>query len=383
MGQPASTTIALVGPMPPHRGGIAQYGLRLHQALRERFDTTAYAFKRQYPAWLYPGESDIDPDGERIDDPSVVYSIDSLNPFSWISTANAIIASRPTALVMQWWTVFWWPAFMLIALRVRKKGIPVILLCHNVVDHESSSWKEWLSATMLRMADGFIVHSSEHHDLLAARFPGHPLMHAPIPSYENHVRPSRQLVKRGRLELLFFGFLRPYKGLDVLLDALEILDDREVHLTVAGEAWSDCSETVARLQSLRGANVELHLKFVPGDVAAELFERADAVVLPYEKASGSAVVALAYNFDTPVIASRVGGLLDAVVDGETGIFFSPGNAHELADVLRKLDRTRLDGLARSVAQYRSQHGWGQFAEAVGTLANTTSLATDKDRELNG
>jgi len=370
-------TIALIGPMPPHRGGIAQYGLRLHQALRAGSDATTFAFKRQYPVWLYPGESDIDPDGERIEGDNVRYSIDSLNPLSWISTAHAIVALRPIAAVMQWWTVFWWPAFMLIALRLRSKGIPVILLCHNVVDHESSSWKEWLSTRMLGLADGFVVHSREHRSLLEARFPGRPIMQAPIPTYEDHAQSSHRLEKRGRLDLLFFGFLRPYKGLDVLLDALELLGDREVYLTVAGEAWDDCSDTVERLRRMEGNNLELHLEFVPGDLAAALFERADAVVLPYEKASGSAVVALAYNFDKPVVASRVGGLLDAVVEGETGVFFSPGNPRELADILSNLDRSRLAELARGVAQYRSSHGWSQFADAVGKLAQEVAHAPNK------
>ncbi|MCL1634628.1 glycosyltransferase [Luteimonas sp. SX5] len=363
-----SNAIALIGPMPPHRGGIAQYGLRLHQALRNRLDATTFAFKRQYPAWLYPGESDIDPGSERILDGNVRYIIDSLNPLTWFRAAEEIAALRPTAAVMQWWTVFWWPAFALIAIRLRGKGIPVILLCHNVVDHETSSWKEWLSTSILSLASGFIVHSNEHRDLLAARFVGRPIMQAAIPAYADHPQPSRKLAKRGRLDLLFFGFLRPYKGLDVLLDALELLDDREIYLTVAGEAWEDCAATVERMRKAAKDNLELHLEFVPADLAAALFDRADAVVLPYERASGSAVVALAYNFDKPVIASRVGGLLDAVVEGETGFFFSPGNPRELADILSALDRPRLQELAHGVASYRSSHGWDRFAEAVDDLA---------------
>lgn len=366
------TTVALIGPLPPHRGGIAQYGIRLHRALRERHSAVTYAFKRQYPRWLYPGASDIAPDGARVTDDGVLYRIDSLNPLSWIGTARAIGKLQPTALVIQWWTVFWWPAFMTIATLARWRRVPLILLCHNVVDHEASSWKERLSAAMMRMADGFIVHSREHRDLLAARYPRHPIMQAPIPSYENHVKAARQLPKRGRLELLFFGFLRPYKGLDTLLDALELLDDREVHLTVAGEAWSDSAATVERLRRIEGKNIELHLDFVSDEKAAELFDRADTVVLPYEAASGSAVVALAYDFDKPVIASRVGGLIDAVADGETGILFSPGNAGELAALLRGLDRDRTTSLAQGVARHKSPRGWTEFAESVAALAETVA-----------
>lgn len=369
------TTVALIGPLPPHRGGIAQYGIRLHRALRERHSAVTYAFKRQYPRWLYPGASDIAPGGARVTDDGVVYRIDSLNPLSWVGTARAIGALQPTALIIQWWTVFWWPAFMTIATLARRRRVPLILLCHNVVDHETSSWKERLSAAMMRMADGFIVHSREHRDLLATRFPRHPIMQAPIPSYDDHVKATRPLPKRGRLELLFFGFLRPYKGLDVLLDALELLEDREVHLTVAGEAWSDSAATVERLRRLEGKNVELHLDFVPDDTAAELFERADAVVLPYEAASGSAVVALAYDFDTPVIASRVGGLIDAVADGETGILFSPGDSDELASLLRGLDRDRTARLAQGVARHKGSRGWAEFAESVADLAKTVAAQT--------
>ena len=370
----SGTTIALIGPLPPHRGGIAQYGIRLHRALAERYSAATYAFTRQYPKWLYPGASDMASDGDRVTDRGVQYRIDSLNPLTWIATARTIASSQPTALIIQWWTVFWWPAFMTIAFFAKRRGVPLILLCHNVVDHESSSWKEHLSDSIMRMADGFIVHSSEHRDLLARRFPGRPMMQEPIPPYENHTRSNSALPKRGRLELLFFGFIRPYKGLDVLLDALDLLGDSEIHLTVAGESWADSASTVERLKRMAGRNVELHLDFVSDQLAADLFARADAVVLPYATASGSAVVAVAYDFEKPVIASRVGGWFDAVIDGQTGILFPAGNPDALAGTLKDLDRARLATLADGVAQHKRAHGWTEFADCVAKLATTISSA---------
>lgn len=381
-GAGADARIVLIGPMPPHRGGIAQYGLRLHRALESIAAVTTFAFARQYPRWLYPGPSDIDPDGARVDGTDVRYTIDSLKPWTWFRTASAIAGLRPRALVIQWWTVFWWPAFALIAALVRRKGIPVVLLCHNVVDHESAGWKERLSAWMLGLADGYVVHSSQHHALLQARFPGRPAMLAPIPAYDDHARPAAAPgPRRGRLELLFFGFLRPYKGLDVLLDALELLDDPQVHLTVAGEPWDDARATVARLQRMRGDRLDLHLEFVPAALAAELFERADAVVLPYLAASGSAVTALAYSHDKPVVASRVGGLVDAVEEGRTGVFFEAGDARGLAQLLRDLDRGRLAAMSGEVARYRRQHGWEAFAGTLVQLAGQLTPTTGRKEDL--
>jgi len=370
--------IAIIGPLPPLRGGISEFGLRLHRALVGICAPHTFAFSRQYPALLYPGPSDRNPDAEAIDDSGVAYTLDSMNPFTWLATARAALKTRPLALVVQWWTVFWWPAFYIIARFVRRRGTPVILLCHNMVDHEGAAWKRFLSARMMRQADAFVVHSTEHRQQIERQFPGRPIMFAPIPAYHEHPPSSTSLPKRGRLELLFFGFIRPYKGLDVLLDALELLQDEDVYLTVAGEAWNDSERTIARLRRMESEKIELHIEFVSDSSAAALIERADAVVLPYLAASGSAVTALAYNFDTPVIASRIGGLCDAVVEGQTGVLFRAGDAHDLAEAIRNIDRDKLAAMTSSVASYRSQNGWGAYAGKLRDLANC--ITSDRVRK---
>ena len=365
-------SIAVIGPLPPHRGGISEFGLRLHRALASVCEPHTFAFSRQYPALLYPGPSDRNPDAAAVVDPGVAYTLDSMNPFTWFATARAAVRTNPLALVVQWWTVFWWPAFYLIARYARSRGTPVILLCHNMVDHEGAAWKRFLSARMMRQADAFVVHSTEHRQQIEHQFPGKPVMFAPIPAYHEHPPSTAPLPKRGRLELLFFGFIRPYKGLDVLLDALELLRDEDVYLTVAGEAWSDSEQTIARLRRMQSERIELHIEFVSDSAAAALIERADAVVLPYLAASGSAVTALAYNFDTPVIASRIGGLCDAVVEGQTGVLFRAGDAHDLAEAIRNIDRDTLTAMTSSVASYRSQNSWGAYAEKISDLARRIS-----------
>lgn len=367
-GGPVADTVAIIGPLPPHRGGIAEFGLRLHRALASTCTPNTFAFRRQYPALLYPGNSDYNPDASAVDDPGVGYTLDSLNPLTWIATAREIVATNALALVIQWWTVFWWPAFFLIAHHVRRKGMPVILLCHNMVDHEASGWKRFLSGLMMRQADAFVVHSTEHRQHVEREFPGRPVMFTPIPAYDEHPLSGVSLQKRGRLELLFFGFIRPYKGLDVLLDALELLEGDEIYLTVAGEAWQDSEKTIARLRRIECEKVELHIEFVSDSMAAALIERADAVVLPYLAASGSAVTALAYNFDTPVIASCVGGLRDAVVEGQTGFLFRAGDAHDLASLIRRMGRDELTAMRAGVASYRSENGWHAYAEKLRDMA---------------
>lgn len=375
----AEDKIAIVGPMPPHRGGIAEFGLRLHRALERTCAPRTFAFRRQYPALLYPGPSDTNPDASAVEDPGVAYTLDSLNPFSWVATARGIVDTDALAAVIQWWTVFWWPAFFLIARHLRRERMPVILLCHNMVDHEAAGWKRFLSKLMMRQADAFVVHSNEHRLHIEREFPGRPIMFAPIPAYDEHPPSGVLLPKRGRLELLFFGFIRPYKGLDVLLDALELLQGDDVYLTVAGEAWEDSERTLSRLRRLECENVELHIEFVPDSMAAALIERADAVVLPYLAASGSAVTALAYNFDTPVIASRVGGLRDAVVEGQTGFLFGAGAADELASLIRRLSRDELIAMQSGVASYRERNGWNAYAENLCAMARR--VASDAEPSL--
>lgn len=359
----AAPRIALFGPVWPYRGGIAQYTTRLKRALESISDLSTISFKRQYPEWLYPGESDKEPDVENEQEPDVSYLIDALSPLSWRRAARTIIAKGCDHAILSWWTLFWAPAFAYIAWHLRRHGIRTSLLCHNLFDHDSKGIKPVISKWLLSAADGYIVHAKEQARILQALYPGKPVLQRLHPIYDHFPDASEHLPKRGKLEILFFGFIRPYKGLDILLEAMQLLADPEIHLTIAGESWGDES-AISRATQLSGINVEAHLEYIDNRRAAAFFERADVVVLPYLSATGSGVVTLAYHYRKAVLASKVGGLEDAVIPGRTGWLVPPGSAQALADALADMDRHSASALKDGIEIFINENSWDAMATSI-------------------
>jgi glycosyltransferase involved in cell wall biosynthesis len=359
--------LVLIGPVLPYRGGIAHYTTMLHRTVMANGGTAAtWSFERQYPSWLYPGKRDKDQDAVHHREAGVRYEIDSVNPLTWWRSAREIARRAPDLVVFQWWTVFWAPCFAVMIGLLKRRGRRVAFICHNLVDHESSWVKAAISRFVLGRGDGYLTHSSEHAAILQQCFPGRPVVHHCHPVYCDYPPATGTKRKRGRLELLFFGFVRPYKGLDVLLEAMQRLGDADVYLTVVGEPWGDCRALRKRMAEM--PNVEARLEYAGDAEAAEYFERADFLVLPYRAASGSAVAALAFQYDTPIIATRVGGLPDVVLDGETGILVNPNDARELAAAIGRLNRDRASALAEGVRRFKRVHDWASLAAALSSLA---------------
>ncbi len=368
------TKIALIGPVAPYRGGISQYTTQLHHVLANYTTLHTISFKRQYPRFLYPGKSDIDERAAKHREKNVTYILDAYSPLSLWRTVRHISHSDCEVAIISWWTLFWQPGFAFIARRLRKRGIKTVFLCHNLVDHDTSGLKRRLSEWFLKQADGYIVHSSEEAKALEQLKPGTKILMRPHPIYTHFPAPNKTLAQRGRLELLFFGFIRPYKGLDVLLEALAQLDDKEVHLTIVGETWDN--EQVLRSRLAAIPNVEAHLKYVSEQEAANYFARADVVVLPYLSATGSGVVTLAYNYQKPVIASRVGGLQDAVIEDKTGWLVPPDSPADLAAAIKNIDRKQLQSMKPAIKKFCQENSWDAMAEKIATFTRHTVGRTD-------
>lgn len=368
---PDPLRVALIGPIVPFRGGIAQYTTQLHRALANKCALQTISYRRQYPAWLYPGKSDREPDRATYREPGVDYLLDWGNPLSWFHATRSIEASGCSLALFDWWTLFWAPATSLMAKRLHRRGIRVGFLCHNLFDHDAGEFKRKLAGAMLAQADAYLVHSAEQAVVLRSRFPGKPVIAHPIPPYDQFPPPSIRLPKRGRLELLFFGFIRPYKGLDVLVDALAQLRDMQVHLTVVGEPWCPPEELRNRIAATRAPNIELHLDYVDDQTAANFFCRADIVVLPYLSASGSAVAAMAFHYECPILATRAGAFPDVVDEGKTGFLVAPGSAEALAGVIRKLTRAQLEAMRIHVHEEKARFTWNSLADCVMKLATQT------------
>lgn len=362
--------IVLVGPTLPFRGGIAHYNTLLFRALRENgLSSTGYSFSRQYPRWLYPGQSDLDPSYDGFKEPGIDYIIDSVNPWTWWRTARKIAAKSPDLVVFHWWTVFMLPCFWIMMFVLRQHGIKTALICHNLADHDAAGLKAAASRRMLAQPDAYLVHSSEHAAILAEEHPGKPLVRHPLPVYGHYPAAQGALPRRGRLELLFFGFIRPYKGLDLLIDALSSLNDPQVFLTVVGEPWGDTAALLRHAQT--APNVELHLSYASDEQASEYFARADLVVLPYRAATGSAVASLAIGYGKPILATRTGGLPDVVIEDLNGFLVPPNDSAALASAIGSISREQLVAMEAGTRSVRNDLSWSSLASGMSQLALRT------------
>jgi len=362
-----TSRIALIGPVLPFRGGIAQHATALRRSLAEVTEVRTFSFSRQYPGWLFPGESDRDPAFEGHVEPDTEYSIDSVNPLAWRRVVRRIVEWRPDAVVIPWWTVYFAPSSFYFAGRFRRAGIPVVFLCHNVVEHETAGWRRALTARVLGRGSAYVVHTGIDKENLQRLVPGARIVQQAHPVYEHFPEPTGASKPEHDIELLFFGFVRPYKGLDVLLDAVALVDPAlDVRLTVAGESWQGREPIEKQVADLGIEDrVHLDLHYLTDEQIAEYFGRAHAAVLPYRSATGSGVIAVAYNYDTPVIVTSVGGLPDVVVDGRRGFLVPPEDPAALARAIERLASADIAAMRRHVHAYKAEElTWDRLAHAV-------------------
>jgi glycosyltransferase involved in cell wall biosynthesis len=370
--------IALIGPTYPFRGGISHYTTLLYRHLKGRHRVAFFSFTRQYPKLLFPGKTDIDPSLRAIEEPGVERILDSMNPVTWLSVAWKIIKSGPNILVIPWWVSFWAPQFWVISFLVKIfSNTKVFFLCHNVVEHESNSVDKILTRVVLRNGDGFIVHSEEDKNNLLAMFPRAKVQKTFHPTYEvfdmgnidaNHVR--KRLGIDGNI-VLFFGFIRPYKGLKYLILALpEVLSLLEVTLLVVGEFWKDKEEYLHLIERLGiENNVAIIDQYVPNEEVQDYFSAADLVVQPYISATGSGIIQTAFAFNKPVVATEVGSLPEIIEDGKTGYLVPPEETKELARaIVTFFVERKSEEFAKNIEKAKYKFSWDRMVDCIEELS---------------
>ena len=314
---------------------------------------------------MYPGDTDRDEDYKAHHEQNTSYLIDSLNPLSWFRAIRTIRQLSPHIVIFPWWTIYWGPCFWFLSRALRHADREIVFFCHNAREHEAAGWKNWLTRLVLSNADRFVVHTNEDRSTLQGFFPGVQVSVHPHPVYDHFPAAKGTLQRRKSLELLFYGFIRPYKGVDLLLDAMEIVRGSDIQLTIAGECWSGESELRDRIKNANLQDqIELRLQYHSDQETAELFQRADIVVLPYRSATGSGVVPIAYHYLKPVIVTRVGGLPDVVDDSQTGWIIDSGNTEQLVNIITSVQPEMLQQMRNNIASYKKRLSWD-------SLANTT------------
>lgn len=360
--------VLVVGPSWPFRGGIARTTTSLAEALAQQGVLAGFCVPtRQYPRWLYPGPEDRD-EGACPQLPQARACFSLFNPFSWRFLRRTLLELKPEAVVVPHWTAAWTP----LELFLVRQPVPVFAVVHNPFDHSGAALSRWASRAVLRRFRGFLAHARSVAWQLSRWFPKKPLRVHPLPPPP--VTPMAKVQAREQLGIaqdavvfLFFGLIRPYKGVDVLLEAARLLPaDQKWVLAIAGEVWGEASELTSRVADpFWRSRLLWHPQWVPEEESQVWFSAADAVVLPYRKATGSAVAAQALAYGLPLVATRTGGLEEVVEEGVNGLLAEPSDVLGLAQALERLlepgERERLATGARLVG---GRWSWDSYASCL-------------------
>lgn len=353
----------VIGPVPPYRAGIAYCTKRLAEVT----GADVISFRRQFPKLFYPGGDDVDPTLPRFE--GARFLLDVINPITWIRTALTLRREKPDAVIFVWW-VWVWALPYLVLLAMLPKRTRVVLQCHNIGDKEPAAWKRMLTNLVLRRGDVLVVHAkTEAED--ARRRTSRRIVQTFLPVHElGGAIPSREEARRtlgvqGNVAL-FFGHVRPFKGLDIALRAWRELK-RDVTLLVAGEAWWKGEEEYRALaRDLK--NVRFDFRYIPDAEIATYFAAADVVLAPYRIEAQSGVALTAFHFARPVIATNVGGLPEIIEEGGNGMLVPPEDPHALARAVDAFfardDRASMERRAADAAR---KYSWEEYGALMKRL----------------
>lgn len=365
--------ILLLSPAHPLRGGIAASSERLAQQLQsEGHEVVLYSFSLQYPSFLFPGKTQF------TDDPppsglTIKIRLNSINPLNWLQVGREIAKEQPERIIVRFWLPFMGPALGT-ALRAARffarKKMRVTALVDNIIPHEHRPGDRPFARYFIGACDDFVVMSKSVGEEIRQFTKTKPVGFAPHPIYDNYGEPMEKAAARRELGLpegvplaLFFGFIRKYKGLDLLLEALGKTEG--IHLCIAGECYEDWGE-YQRIIGEQGLESRVHafLEFIPANAVRQYFGAADLVVQPYKSATQSGISQIAYHFDKPMIVTNVGGLPEIVTDGVSGYVVAP-EAEAIAAALRDFfENNRAPAMEAGVKAEKARFSWSNLVQVL-------------------
>lgn len=370
--------IVLIGPVYPYKGGIAHYTSLMYRALCKKHDVTLISYRMQYPKILFKkAQKDYSNDLFKVDD--VQFIMNTANLFNIIGVARRINKVKPDMVIMQWWHPYFAPCYRILCGSLNRQ-IKKIFICHNVFPHERFPMDRFLTKMTLKKGDGFIVHSkSDGKDLesidenLVYRENPHPTYNAfKIANLSKKEARGQLGIDADKKLLLFFGFVREYKGLKYLLNAMPALKEQYgngIKLLVVGSFDGD-KDNYMKIVEDNNINdvVDVIDGYIPDNEVEKYFAACDLVVLPYETATQSGIVQIAYGFEKPVIVTNVGGLPDVVEDGVTGYVVEPKNEKTLAKRISDYYMPNVaDCMKKSVKECAYRFDWDRIVEKIEEL----------------
>ena len=358
----------------PLRGGISHFIGLLYKELAKNNDVSVITFKRQYPTILFPGKSQFESE-ETVEKIPTKILVDSINPLNWINVGNKIKNDSPDLLIFKYWIPFFAPCFGTISRIAKKNGrTKVLTICDNIIPHEKKPGDTAITKYFFKYVDYFVMLSKKvQADLLKLK-PEAKNKILPHPIYSNFGEPIDKKEARKFLNLpedgkliLFFGFIRDYKGLDILLEAMKILNaELNIKLIVAGEYYSN-EEKYRRIINALGIQNQLYLftDFIPTSKVKFYFSACDAVILPYRNATQSGIVQIAMNFHKPVIATNVGGIPEVISDNSTGFIVKNESPQDLAKAIKNFYKdNKEDQFISNIIKETTKYSWSTFTEGL-------------------
>lgn len=375
--------IIIVGPSHPYRGGIAAFTDRLANEFQvEGADVELYTFTLQYPSILFPGKTQYS-DAPAPEDIKIFRKINSINPFTWIKTAKEIKAKNPDIVVFAYWMSFFAPCYAQMAKIISKnKNTRCIGLVHNMMPHERSLLDRLLSPCFVKRMHAFAALSkSVLNDVSKLDKKSKPKLFSPHPLYDHYGDREDKAVALSCLYLddnynylLFFGLIREYKGLDLLLKAMsdERLDNYPLKLIVAGEFYEKKEPYLQMIDNLDIKDrVIVCDKYIPDEEVKNFFNLADMVVQPYKSATQSGVTQVAYHFEKPMLVTDVGGLREIVPDGKVGYVVEP-EPKKIADAICDFyDNDRKEFFEANIVEEKKKYEWSKMTETIMKLYKET------------
>lgn len=373
--------IVILGTAYPYRGGLSAFNERLaYEYQNQGHDVEIYTFTHQYPDFLFPGKTQYstEPAPENL---KIVRKVHSYNPFNWIKIGREIARMKPDMMITKFWLPFMSPCFGTIARIVRRnKHTKLISILDNVIPHEHRIGDKQFVRYFIKPTDGFVAMSRSVLADLRLFTQDKPAVFSPHPLYDHY---GERLSREEALSLLnldpenhyalFFGFIRAYKGLDLLLEAFadERLRQSNVKLLVAGEFYGDPAPYLNQIKTLGIEDkVVLCTDFIPDSEVNRYFSAADLVTQPYKTATQSGVTQIAFHFEKPMLVTNVGGLAEIVPDGKIGYVVEP-DTKQIADAICKFfDEHHQQEFEKNIVEEKQKYAWSEFTRNIMEIFNS-------------
>jgi glycosyltransferase involved in cell wall biosynthesis len=371
--------IVIIGSAYPLRGGLAAYNERIARAFQEAGDDVQMVtFKLQYPSFLFPGKSQYSSDPAP-EDLFIDVSINSINPFNWWSVGRKIRDMKPDLVICKFWLPFMGPCFGTILRQIRKnKHTKIVSIIDNIIPHEKRIGDRLFARYFVKAVDAFVVMSRSVGEDMKLFVKNQPVVYIPHPIYDNYgpLIPKEEACRKINIPLeqkyiMFFGFIRKYKGLDVLLEAMsdERIRKLGIKLIVAGEYYTDATEYEGIIKKNKIEDLLLlKTDFIPDSEVGLYFGAADMVVQPYKTATQSGISQLAYHYELPMLVTDVGGLPEIVSHGKAGYVVPANNPLVVADAIVDFyENKKADSYKKGVQEGKALYSWSNMIKGIKEL----------------